>query len=90
MLTTTQMQLRRQTRLRREFLYKKEQEAREAATASRKQAAREAKGSAARASDARLAGKGKGKEVAGVMSSAGERGSRSCCSLAIHFLNPAF
>jgi len=49
--------LRRQNRLRREFLYKKEQEARDAATVNRKQQTKDAKDQAIK--DA----KGKGKEV---------------------------
>jgi hypothetical protein len=48
---------RRQNRLRREFLYKKEQAARDVATKDRKDAARDAKEDAARAA------KGKGKAV---------------------------
>lgn len=51
------MQLRRQNRLRREYLYKKEQQAKDAATVNRKQAGRDATDAAIRAA------KGKGKEI---------------------------
>ena len=60
-------QLRRQNRLRREYLYKKEQDAKDAATLSRKQITRDAKDVAIRVA--------KGKGVAGPseQSAAGER-----------------
>lgn len=63
------MQLRRQNRLRREYLYKKEQDAKDAATLSRKQITRDAKDVAIRVA--------KGKGVAGKQdqaTSAGEFG----------------